>query len=293
MLFTACNDEEETPVQPATILFNPDLTTFEGEPGAMAVTKVSVSAPSGLIALEVYKTIGTGTPQEYEVVNPNAGENQLFYDFSYELVVAEVGETVVFEFIVKEEGTTPDLSKTITITTTSPTARSYTATLLYAPLGDKSAASFFSTNTGATYSPDSINATVNPLSADVDFGYYFGVNDMASLASPFGYSLLPGLGSQVSGWGTLNKINFKSTTISAEGFIGITTYAEIDEAYAGGTDEGDVITGLTVDKVFAFETDVDKSGGSKKGVLIVKSISGTDGQGDYIELDIVVQESAE
>ncbi|HAW53004.1 MAG TPA: hypothetical protein DCX54_11855, partial [Flavobacteriales bacterium] len=151
-LISSCGEDEEVvPPQPATILFNPAVADpFEGEPGDVVATKVSVSAPSGLISLDISKTVGDGIPSEYATVTPDEGSNQLFYDFSYTLMADEVGVNVVFDFVVKEEGTeTAEAKESITVVTNSPTARSYTAVLLDAPLGDKSGESFFSTNKGA------------------------------------------------------------------------------------------------------------------------------------------------
>ncbi len=291
VFLASCSEDEEPLPEPATILLNPDITSFEGVPGDVVETQVSVSAPAGLVAVTINKTIGTGSPDELMTETPATGENQVVFDFSYPLVSEEVGETVVFDIIVEDAASATSATKSFTVETSSPPARSYTTILLFAPLQDKSAKSFFSTNTGTTYSPDSVNATNDPLSADVDFGYYFGANDLASLASPAGYSTLSVFGAQVNGWGTLNDIMFKTTTLGASEFIEIGTFADIDEVYDAATEEGNIISGLAVDQVIAFQTDADKAGGAKKGVILVKDIQGTFNENDYIELEIVVQEN--
>ncbi len=297
LLFLAsCTEDEEPVPEPATILLNGDTFPFEGEPGDTAFTNVSVNAPAGLVSLTVNKTVGTGDPSQEDQVFPNQGENQLFYEFEYVLKSEEVGETVVFDFVVTDQQNAVAATESIEITTVSPTARSYTTVLLYAPLGDKTANSFFSTNTGATYSPDSVLNTAEPLSADIDFGYYYGNTDEASLASPLGYSTLSNtaLADQVAGWNTLNSIQFVITTLTESQFNELSNFADIDEVFDGGTPEdGEIITGLQMGDVFAFATDPDKDGGSKRGVILVSNIVGTFNENDYIELEILVQEPAE
>lgn len=297
LLFWSCTKNSETPqVQPASLLFNPDQASFTGIPGNVWTFQVSASAPSGFISLTVDKTVDTGTPVNLKTWT-TAPANVLVDTFSYTLDTAEIGKTVVLTFKLSETGT-DGVTKTKSVITNappSPTARSYTAILLYAPAADKSAKSFFSTSTGATYSPDSVNASADPLSADLDFGYYFGASDSASLASPYGYSQLsdPTLSGQVAGWNQLNDISLKSTNLTQSNFTELSTYADIDTAYNAGSDEGDVITKLKIGQVIAFATDPAKTGGSKKGLILVSDIHGIYNPGDYIKLEILVQEPAQ
>jgi hypothetical protein len=292
MFLSSCGEDEETPPEPATILLNPDIDIFEGEPGDVVETQISVNAPAGLISVTINKTVGTGSPSEYDKQTPDAGENQLIFDFSYTLVTEEIGEVVKFDIIVEDAGSATSATTSFTVETSSPPARSYTAVLLYAPLGDKTAASFFSTTTGLTYSPEDVTTTSTAISPEIDFGYYYGVNDEASLASPLGYSSTV-FADQVAGWNTLNDITFLSTTLGSSEFNELGTFADIDAVFDAGTDEGNVITGLSVGQVLAFQTDADKAGGSIKGVLLVSDIQGTFNENDYIELEIIVQEPAE
>ncbi len=74
----------------------------------------------------------------------------------------------------------------------------------------------------------------------------------------------------------------------------ITTFADIDAAFEGGTQPTDasIVSGLAVGDVVAFETDADKDGGSKRGVIEVTSITPGDGVNGRIELEIIVQEES-
>jgi hypothetical protein len=292
--FSSCNKTEEPVLDPASITFNPDSTSFTGVPGDVWTFQVTATAPHGLVNIVVDKTVGTGTPTTLQTITDTGADNTETFSFSYTLLDAEIGESVVLTFTVTETGTS-GISKTKTVVTHSPAARRYTAVLLYAPTATKSAKSFFSTNTGHTYSPDSINASVDPLSADIDFGYYYGASDHASLASPAAYAALSDatLSAQVAGWGAHNDIELKSTAITSSQFAELSTMKDIDDAFAAGTTEGNSMTGLTAGQVIAFATDATKTGGSKKGLMLVKTITGTYNEGDHIELEIMVQEPAE
>ena len=296
-ILSSCKKDETPAVQPASLLFNPDSASFTGIPGDEWTFQVSASAPSGLISVVIDKTVGTGSPVEVLTKTDDNGDNVEVFNFTYTLLDAEVGQDVILTFTVNETGT-DGVSKTKSVITNSPPARSYTAILLYAPTGDKKSHTFFSTNTGKVYSSDSIITSTGSLSADIDFGYYYGNTNHASLASPATYpSAVYNLGSTGQNWGTRNSTSFRTTTITASAWtelFGAPTMANIAEAFDAGTAvDGKAITGLAQDQVVAFATDPAKTGGSKQGLLYVKTINGTSGSDGYIELQIVVQEPAQ
>ncbi|MFT4738678.1 MAG: hypothetical protein ACI92W_002802, partial [Paraglaciecola sp.] len=63
-------------------------------------------------------------------------------------------------------------------------------------------------------------------------------------------------------------------------------------AYDAGTDENNVISSLAADQVYGFLTDATKEGGAKKGLILVKTITGTAGSDGRLEIDVLVQEDA-
>lgn len=293
-LFYSCGKDEPTPTpDPASLTFDPDTTdTFTGFPGDTWSFTVSATAPSGFDSLYVEKTVGSGSPAIIASVT-SATDNSATYNFSYTLKEEEVGENVKFTFTLVEEGTS-GASGVKNVVTNSPPADAFSAILLYAPLPEKTEASFFSTNTGATYSPDSVLSSADPLSADIDFGYYYGATNLSSLASPKGFSSLtsaPTIAAQVSGWNKHNLITFKTTAVTQSQFTEMSTVKDIRDAFAAGTATTDpnIITKLTVGQVIAFSTDEGKAGGSKKGLILVNEIKGTFNQNDYISLDILVE----
>lgn len=174
----------------------------------------------------------------------------------------------------------------------SPEARAYSATILEVITGDLMNAAFFSSSTGMTYSPNDVTSTNDPVSATIDFGYYYGSSDGAAFGSPDWFSNSQFFSGQVANWGTLNTINFVSTDLTPSQFVEATTWADIDAIYDAGTDENQVISNLAVDQVFGFETDATKEGGAKRGLFVVTAITGTDGSDGSITIDVIVQEDA-
>ncbi|HLF33573.1 MAG TPA: hypothetical protein VI583_05025 [Cyclobacteriaceae bacterium] len=287
-VFLSSCKEDEPVLDPASLVLTPDSASFTGVPGDVKSIQVVATAPAGFVSLKIDKTVGTGTPTVIETVNDTNGDNTETFTFTYTLLAEEVGETVVLTFDLEETGTA-GATEQVTIITNSPPANRFTEVLLYAPLGDKSAESFFSTNTGLTYSPAEVNASSEVISDDIDFGYYYGVTDEASLASPAGYESTV-FAAQVSTWSVKNDILFKSTTLDASAFSELSTEADIDEVFAAGADEGNIISGLIAGDVIAFQTDAGKDVGSKKGVLLVLEQMGTFNEGDYIKIEVIVQE---
>ena len=141
----------------------------------------------------------------------------------------------------------------------------YSAVLLAAPVGqnpgERTSDTFFSTETGLTYSvEDVVNGTGGISSADIDFGYYFGATNEASIASPSDYpSNVYDLGASGANWGTLNATTFRPLDgFAAADFDAIQANQgfRLGQEYevAGADNEGTEITGLEVGDAFAFQT---------------------------------------
>ncbi|MEM8894022.1 MAG: hypothetical protein AAGC88_05560 [Bacteroidota bacterium] len=271
------------------------MADITAQPGDEIEFSWDASTPGGFNVLRV-----TGLSPTYEQtrdsLNLIAGATSASGSFPVPIGDDLVGNTFTLDFLLVDDGNLQDSeSWTITVEAPpSPDARAYTAILLSAPLGDLSATSFFSSSTGMTFSPSDVTGTADPISATIDFGYYYGVDDNASLASPEAYSTVGNgiFSPQVAGWNVANSISFRSTNISTEDFVGISSWADIDDVYDGGTDENQVISNLSVNQLIAFETDSDKDGGSRRGVIWVKDITPGDGVTGEIELEVVVQEEA-
>lgn len=302
LMFSCGTTDDETPA-PAAPTLNISLsgsakttgTTITAVPGDSLVVNWSANTPGGFNTFVVKQ----GTNRIVDLSRTNLGvaagtTSVTGQPFALKFTNANIG-TFDIEFLVVDD-LNQESKNTYTVTVSSQAARSYTAVLLFAPLENKSAASFFSTSTGKTHSPASVTSTSAALSPTIDFGYYYGNTDNATLASPLAYSTLPVavFKEQVAGWSKLNTTTWKRTTLNSVKFLESTSWSKIDEAYAAGTNvSGGIVSKLAEGQVIAFQTDATKTGGAKKGLILVKKITGTFNQNDKIELEILVQEPAQ
>ncbi len=137
-----------------------------------------------------------------------------------------------------------------------------------------------------------VNNTSDPISADIDFGYFYGSTDGATLSDPDSYPFAYGQ----AAWGTRNSTTFRRTSLTSSAFAEVTNFAAIEAAYeaatAADTDPG-IESGLVQGEVLAFATDADKTGGSKKGLILINSIVAGDGEDGQINIEVIVQEDAD
>ncbi|WP_340154016.1 hypothetical protein [uncultured Marivirga sp.] len=173
----------------------------------------------------------------------------------------------------------------------------FSAILLAAPLqnaegttASKTSQTFFSTNTGETYSMAQVNGSSQPLSADIDFGYFYGSGNnqtAATIASPANYPFEYGQ----NAWGTRNNTLIRATSVTESQFneANLTLINESFEDGTAGNTDGRIIN-LSEGDVLAFETDGSKSTGAKRGLLLIESITPGDGENGQIEFSIVMEE---
>jgi hypothetical protein len=295
LFLASCGDDEETKVAIPTI----SVTMSDGaqgvitdggnvEVGDTVTFNISITAAGGF---NVYRVSGNLEGEKTRTdLGVDAGATTATDKFFVPFKDAPVGTTQTFDFVAIDDANQSSNVTSISVNIVSPSAKTFTAVMLAAPLGDLSGTSFFSTNTGLTYSPAAVNATNDPVSNEIDFGYYYGANDMASIASPAGFAGTVFSG-QVDAWGTKNSTTLKATALTAATFIEVKSSADIETAYAAGTDGTEFKTGLSVGDVLAFETNSTKTNSpGKKGLILVKAINGTDGQNDNIEIEVTVQQ---
>lgn len=311
-ILASCGGDDE-PVLPAQPSIDVEVTgladtdePYEAVAGETATITVTVDVPGTFNVLYVRPTVdGTaGTQQQFARggagVTANADNTEATIALTYEFDEEDIDSEFEFEFeVVDDSDQTATTTLTITVVAPpSPDARDYGVILLAAPLGSKDSETFFSTNTGEIYSMNDVNNTTDPISADIDFGYFYGsgaANTGATLASPAAYPFAYGQ----AAWEARNETTFRRTTLDESAFDvegGIKTWADIDaafeEAEEADADPG-IESGLVEGEVLAFETDADKEGGAKRGLILVVSITEGDGEEGQIELRILVQEEVE
>ncbi|WP_299189474.1 hypothetical protein [uncultured Aquimarina sp.] len=194
-----------------------------------------------------------------------------------------------FRDISKRNAISDTAIGTITITgsgtSTANGIKTFTSTLLAAPLGDGSSDTFMSVFNNKVYKISEGEETA----ALWDFGYYYGFTQNASLASTSNYPELFDTNNDnvadaaVSGLtgvaqDELNKFYITTSTID---FDAITSASDLDVITQATTER---VTGLSMGDVLEF---TDQYG--KKGMIKVTNITGTDGNDGSITLDIKVQ----
>ena len=258
--------------------------TFTGEVGDTLELEISVEAEGVFNTARISHSDGSTLSEE-----TRSEDGQTSYKSTYQYILKdeEAGDTSTLTIAgIDEEARSVEEKVTIITLKKAVPVVKYTAKLLYAPLADDLSKTFLSTDDGETYSKDDVEGTADPVSPKIDFGYYYGGTDKASIASPAAY---PSDVYDLSAWGTRNETLLKLTAMPVDHFTSIEDNDDIAHHW-GMTDmtdaDGDVID-LAVDNLVAFQLDKEKGG--KRGFFIVKEISGTFNSGDYIEIEVVIE----
>ena len=293
LFLASCGEDEETLPAKPTIEVSASLdgvSIFSGdsvEVGSIITFTVDITAEGGINTLWVGET-------SIDRATLGVTSGTTFTTYSYNLVASLEGLQGADIFAVDDSDQQSDIIRFDVVgvvgVVSSPAVRAYSEILLAAPTGDFTNQNFFSVSSGETYSGNDVTTTEEAISPTIDFGYYYGSTDMASIASPFGFESTVDFAAQVSGWTTKNNTKLVNTTLTSEDFLGVATWADIDEAYKAGTaDENGIISGLTVGQVIGFETV-----GGVKGLIYVSDIDlGESGNGfdsdAFIDIDILAQ----
>ncbi|WP_296623302.1 hypothetical protein [Marivirga sp.] len=308
-VFTACDSTgDETPVESAP---NVSLSVETAQDTYMAGDVINLVVDFTADAAVVGATIDAETETATVTLNANgisdnvidlnafgvAGETEGSFSIDgFTIPVEFANETLTFTVVMEDEDGRFG-EGTLDLAISESPLINFSAILLAAPLQDadgttssKSSQTFFSTNTGQTYSMAQINGSTEPLSANIDFGYFYGsgtAQTEATIASPANYPFDYGQ----SAWGVRNNTLIKATTVTQSQF-NEANLSFISEAFENGTsgNSDGRITNLAIGDVLAFETDGSKNGGAKKGLLLVESITPGDGENGQIEFSIVMEE---
>jgi hypothetical protein len=189
----------------------------------------------------------------------------------------------VYELIVTDKNDlTASGSFTITVEQTGGPINSWTATL---GAHQSATGSSFASITGEVYLMDAAKTN----STLIDFLYYYGANNLASLAAPDDADAATVFNSPNNGlatWSIRNSTRFKTTSLSTGDFDAVANDLVIvaNATGASNSDENQ----LAVGNVIAFKTDADKTGGSKMGLIKIVSI--TTGATGSMQIAVKVQQ---
>lgn len=255
LFFASCGEDLELPdLGDPTISINPS-------------DSVSV-APGDTVDIEVtFSGVEEGT--EAQVVSDAAGgtflpDNTVASGETVQFVVpqdAQAGGTYTLTFTV--QGQNAQASEQLLVNVVVNVTQ-YEAVLLQAPVknpdnvpGSRTSETFFSADDGNVYSVEDVVQGTNISSAGIDFGYYYGQTNEASLASPAAYpSTIYDLGPTGANWSTLNETLFRTTTLTSADFDAFTVAQgdEIAGEFEVGSGETQEITNLAEGSVYAFKT---------------------------------------
>jgi hypothetical protein len=291
-----CDTDDETPSPGAPIvtLDNEDIDngTYTGVAGETMEVMINVQAPAGFNVLIIRKAVDGTEESGFTQRYPRGQNIETTYEhlFTYELQESEIDRDVVFTIeAVDEQGLTR--GETLTLVTTGRPAVRYTSVLLFAPLENQTSETFFSSNTGETYSMSEVLNSAENLSTHIDFGYFYGQTREATLASPAAYPL-PEYGQ--ANWIIKNETVIGQTEITPGQYVEITedNTEAINQAFEGATFEANPqqVSNLAIGQILAFETDNDKTGGKKRGLIQVQSIEAGTGTEGSITIEVLVSQ---
>ncbi len=172
-----------------------------------------------------------------------------------------------------------------------PDVTSYATFLLASPTIEGNSETFFSTSTGERYSNNDVVTTNEPVSEKIDFGYYYGSTDEATIASPDSYpqEIYTGL----AAWNNPNDTDFRATTMLPEDFavVSFSQGSDVEAEFEAGTelDNPGRAKGLQADDVIAFKTADGRFGLFKVVEIVDGNNDGNfDGIQDGIEIEVKV-----
>jgi len=174
-----------------------------------------------------------------------------------------------------------------------PDVTTYATFLLASPTGEGGSETFFSTSSGERYSYNGVLATAEPVSETIDFGYFYGQTDEATIASPDSWPDNAALYSGLAAWNTRNDTDFRATTMLPEDFavVSFSQGSDVEAEFEAGTelDNPGRAKGLQADDVIAFKTADGRFGLFKVVEIVDGNNDGNfDGIQDGIEIEVKV-----
>lgn len=280
---TSCgtDTEEVTPAAPSITLSAADETGTTVNVGEAVTFTVSVNAPGGFNVIRVDKTVGTGSTVQFdeETKTPGQTVTSFTYNFAYTPTSDEAGQNIYFDFeVVDDAGLTS--THEFVVTVNEPAILTY-QTVLLGGQQNSTEGSFYNARDNQVY----LMAAAKNNKDKVDLLYYFGANNLATIAAPtdadshevFGTTNLQGM---------VNATNFVRTTAA---FANITTASHISNAWLeqkSGQVDTKVIN-LKVGDVFAFQ--LADARGYRLGVAEVVGMDNTTAGSRKITLNIKTQ----
>ncbi|MFN6947105.1 MAG: hypothetical protein ACK4ND_19335 [Cytophagaceae bacterium] len=265
LALSSCDKETDTPKPALSISFLHGIAkgaTVEIEEGESKT--VEWIANKGGSNLKTFDVLINGTGRYVNFNNGNqktlSGSERDRYQDKIDL--SSEG-TYVFR-VTDNDGNTAETS--VTIKRKAPDAGVHERTIiLMGGQTNTTNGSFYNAHGHQTYTLAQAKAN----SALIDLVYYYGANNLATVAAPSNSQAQTMYNSSTSGiatWSVKNVTKFKLTTMSETAFNELKTSAGIDAQTSGAVDTD--VKNLTLGKVFAFET-----ANGKKGLALVSGLA--------------------
>jgi hypothetical protein len=271
---TSCTKDTTPPT--INFLGGAGYTSTDATIDAGTDVKIGITAQSGTAKLETLEIVAihnnTPVPVHTETIDAASSES---FTKDYTITIDEIGETKLNFTITDKDGETATVSLTITANQVDDVT-TYTQKIL-GSYDNSTYGSSFASADGTVYKMADAKAN----SSKIDWLYFYGVSNQATLASPNdadAATIFDGTNG-LQTWATLNATGFRKVT---EGIVwdNVTTSANI-AAIATATTETKANL-LQVGSIVAFKT-----AGNKLGLIKITEITGT-GAGT-ITYDVKVQ----
>jgi len=282
-MFTSCKKDDTKPAPEISVTNNKTAYTITATSDTTITFNVTVTAEAEIDQFTIKKTVGS-TTTSYGNPTGFAGKTSYTYNFN-ETFHSTDTYPISFTFKVvdkdaQEASITVTISKVQGGTTGTPFGafNSYTAVLMGGQ-NNATTGSFYASVGNHVYTLSQAAAN----SAAVDFAYYYGETNLATLSAPADPQITSVANfSTIANWQTRNATKFvKNPTID---FANISTTTDIS-GVTFGTDLK--ANQLSVGDVVAFKTDAGKIGFAK--VTAITQINGTNSEGT-ITIDVKVQQ---
>jgi hypothetical protein len=271
-LFTSC--AEDTPTNTANM---PTVTLAASKataaPGESVTLTITAGAEEGLDNLTLTLSTNGVTPGKVlDTTFKNRNNAPITYEF---LVAGNSGDKHTFVATVTDKKSqTATAQTTITVSGTGATDVQLCSNVKLGSYSNSTYGSSFASTNCTVYKV----ADARSNSANVDFLYFYGASNNATLAAPNDAAAMSISTFDLANWGTRNATMLKKLSGSFD-FSGATA-ASIQTAYGTGGDSK--VNNLAVGDMVGFVT-----AAGKYGVAKVKSVSG--GASGTITLDVKTQ----
>lgn len=275
---SSCEDTgDEVLVEPGpSITLSQSSATVSA--GETASVDFSVVAEANIQRIEIFRN-GSSFAEVTDFTNNDSHAGT----FNYTTNGDEAGTTITFTFEAEDRRdrvTSRDFVLTVNANIPDIPVDSYSATLLGAQ-NNANTGSFYDADNNQVY----LLAAARNNAADIDFVYYYGATNLATLASPNDPTIeqvLP----EITSFSTRNATAVRRTGLSAADFdaIGSQDGFQISTAFDNGTipTEETRVNELSEGDVFAFQTVDDR-----QGLIKVTDISGTGAGSITIDVKVI------